>query len=196
MSFLLSKPESIPQPAGDHIVKILGSVLEQVTKRNARYPIISNSITKFDGLGPPEIAIRPYLDRIFRYANCSNECFVLSLIFVDRIIQRHPDFYISSLNIHRLFITSIITAAKFFDDVYYNNAFYARVGGLNIEEINDLEIEFLFLLNFSLHTDPDEYERYRLELESQGEEITALTGEIFHEEKSQTRTNNAQNSLV
>ena len=51
-----------------------------------------------------------------------------------QVVQFNPDFVISSLNVHRLLITSIMLASKFFDDVYYNNAYYARVGGIsNIE---------------------------------------------------------------
>jgi hypothetical protein len=57
-------------------------------------------------------------------------------------------------------------AAKFFDDTYFNNAFYARVGGVPIVELNSLEVEFLFMINFSLHVDTVEYERYRKELQA------------------------------
>ncbi len=31
----------------------------------------------------------------------------------------------------RLLITSIMTAAKFFDDKYYKNEYYAKVGGIS-----------------------------------------------------------------
>ena len=30
---------------------------------------------------------------------------------------------------------SIMLASKFFDDVYYNNAYYARVGGISNTEV-------------------------------------------------------------
>jgi hypothetical protein len=33
-----------------------------------------------------------------------------------------------------------MAAAKFFDDSYYNNAFYAKVGGVPAWEINALEV--------------------------------------------------------
>lgn len=56
-----------------------------------------------------------------KYAACSGECFVLALVYIDRIIQSNPTFVVNSLNIHRLLITSIMLAAKFFDDQYFNN---------------------------------------------------------------------------
>jgi hypothetical protein len=51
-------------------------------------------------------------------------------------------------------------AAKFFDDCYYNNRYYARIGGVDATEINQLEVEFLFMTNFQLYVDPDCYVQY------------------------------------
>ena len=55
-------------------------------------------------------------------------------------------------------------AAKFFDDAYYNNAYYAKVGGVLVSEMNGLEVDFLFRINFSLHVTPDIFGKYRAEL--------------------------------
>lgn len=45
-----------------------------------------------------------YLDRILKYSSCSNECFVLGLIYMDRFIQRNG-FALTALNVHRVAIT-------------------------------------------------------------------------------------------
>lgn len=63
------------------------------------------TFTIFHALKPPAISIHKYLLRIFQYANCSRSCFVVALIYIDRIIQRNASFMITSLNIHRLLIT-------------------------------------------------------------------------------------------
>ena len=55
-------------------------------------------------------------------------------------------------------------AAKFFDDYFYNNAFYAKLGGVASAEMNSLELEFLQLLNFSLFVSPEVYVKYHSEL--------------------------------
>merc|ERR1712083_844601 len=51
-------------------------------------------------------------------------------------------------------------AAKFFDDQYFNNAYYGKVGGVNPKEINSLEIEFLCMINFNLYVTTEEYQAY------------------------------------
>ena len=67
---------------------------------------------------------------------------------------------------HRVVITAILLAAKFFDDAYYNNAYYSKVGGVLVSEMNGLEVDFLFRINFSLHVTPDVFDKYRAELVS------------------------------
>jgi hypothetical protein len=89
----------------------------------------------------------------------------MALIYIDRLIQRN-NFLLTELNMHRVVITAILLAAKFFDDAYYNNAYYSKVGGVLVSEMNGLEVDFLFRINFSLHVSPDIFAKYKAELVS------------------------------
>lgn len=153
----------VTEERGVSIVPVLSCVLNQLCLRNDQHPD-HKSISKFHALRPPAITIKDYLNRIAKYASCSGECFVLALVYIDRIIQSNPSFVVNSLNIHRLLITSVMLAAKFFDDQYFNNAYYAKVGGVPCNEINSLEVEFLFMTNFSLFVGTDTYRQYYTEL--------------------------------
>mmetsp|Transcript_1914 Transcript_1914/g.2726 ORF Transcript_1914/g.2726 Transcript_1914/m.2726 type:complete len:223 (-) Transcript_1914:297-965(-) len=156
--------DSRPDRTGKTIVPVLACVLNQLCARNDRLALDPKYVSKFHALRPPGITIRDYLERIAKYAACSGECFVLALVYIDRIIQSNPSFVVNSLNIHRLLITSVMISAKFFDDQYFNNAYYAKVGGVPCKEMNSLEVEFLFLTNFSLFVTYDTYKQYHTEL--------------------------------
>lgn len=145
-----------------NIVQVLAAVLQKLIDANDSRSE-PGKVTKFHALRAPSITVRNYLERILKYANCSGECFVLALVYIDRLIQRN-NYVINSLNVHRIVITSVMLAAKFFDDHYYNNTYYAKIGGVPRNEMNLLELEFLFLVNFSLYLDPDEYRKYHTEL--------------------------------
>ena len=54
----------------------------------------------------PQITIKAYLERIEKYANCSPSCFVVSLIYIDRLCQ-HSVMSLSLLNVHRILITAV-----------------------------------------------------------------------------------------
>uniref|UniRef100_A0A6T6F4E0 Cyclin n=1 Tax=Craspedostauros australis TaxID=1486917 RepID=A0A6T6F4E0_9STRA len=158
--------EATPQQAAEGlaIVKILAAVLDRLVCTNASHAQTDpGQISKFHALKAPGIGIQQYLERIHRYASCSNECFILALIYIDRLIQRN-NFLLTELNVHRVVITAILLAAKFFDDAYYNNAYYSKVGGVLVSEMNGLEVDFLFRINFSLHVTPDVFKKYKDEL--------------------------------
>lgn len=57
-----------------------------------------------------------------------------------------------------------MTAAKFFDEKFSNNAYFAKVGGVSTIEMNSLEMEFLSMIQYQLHIYPSIYEQYRDEL--------------------------------
>jgi hypothetical protein len=122
-----------PDEVGTSIVPVLACVLNQLCARNDR--LSHKGVSKFHALRPPAIGIRDYLQRVLKYAACSGECFVLALVYIDRIIQSNPSFVVNSLNIHRLLITSVMLAAKFFDDQYFNNAYYAKVGKSGVSSL-------------------------------------------------------------
>jgi len=148
----------------NYIVPVLASVLNQLIARNDKMPINPEGMTRFHAFKPPSITVQNYLNRVVKYVACSTECFIMALIYIDRIIQRNTYFIITSLNVHRLLITSVMLAMKFFEDSYYTNAYYAKVGGVSCSEMNLLELDFLFLIDFSLNVSPELFNRYRAEL--------------------------------
>jgi len=63
-----------------------------------------------------------------------------------------------------MLITSVMVATKFVDDETFNNQYYAKVGGLQVQELNHLERAFLNLIRFDLPVPHDLYDRYHNEL--------------------------------
>ncbi|KAJ0259212.1 Cyclin-U4-1 [Hirschfeldia incana] len=145
------------------LIVFLSSLLERVAESNdqsRRVTTQSQSVSVFHGLSRPTITIQSYLERIFKYANCSPSCFVVAYVYLDRFTQRQPSLPINSFNVHRLLITSVMVSAKFLDDLYYNNAYYAKVGGISTKEMNLLELDFLFGLGFDLNVKPNTFHAY------------------------------------
>ncbi|KNC73547.1 hypothetical protein, variant, partial [Sphaeroforma arctica JP610] len=89
-----------------------------------------------------------------------NECYILLLIYLDRISQNYPSFCINSFNAHRMILTGLVLAAKFSQDRYFTNTHYARVGGLPGRELKALELEFLARITYALWADSHLLEAY------------------------------------
>ncbi|KAL6124545.1 hypothetical protein ACLB2K_077057 [Fragaria x ananassa] len=142
-------------------ITFLSSLVQRVAESNdlnSQFQI--QKVSVFHGLTRPTISIQSYLERIFKYANCSPSCLIVAYVYLDRFTQKQPSLPINSFNVHRLLITSVMVAAKFMDDLYYNNAYYAKVGGISTAEINFLEVDFLFGLSFNLNVTPTTFTTY------------------------------------
>ena len=60
----------------------------------------------------------------------------------------------------------MVLAIKYNEDDYYSNKYYAKVGGINLEEINTLEYNLLILLNFEVFIDDETYNKYKEQLKN------------------------------
>jgi len=109
----------------------------------------------------PSISVKDYVNLCLRCFCCSNECYVLALVYIMRIIKAHPDITVCSLSAHRLLFFALLLATKFHDEDCYSNAFYAKIGGLPIEEMLRLEVKFLKMLDFNAYVGPQEYQFYQ-----------------------------------
>ncbi|KAG0367933.1 hypothetical protein BGZ54_002964 [Gamsiella multidivaricata] len=164
---------------------MLASLLERITTANDKIkqalpepetPLvmtpaqhqIHTSFTRFHARSIPSISINAYLTRILKYCPCANECFLSLLVYFDRMARNVEEitggegrqFSIDSYNIHRLIIAGIMVSAKYFSDVFFTNSRYAKVGGLPVSELNQLEVEFLTLNNFALAISIEELQTY------------------------------------
>ncbi|KAG7554482.1 Cyclin PHO80-like [Arabidopsis suecica] len=146
-----------------NVITAMSSLLQRVSETNddlSRPFREQQRISAFNALTKPSISIRSYMERIFKYADCSDSCYIVAYIYLDRFIQKQPFLPIDSFNVHRLIITSVLVSAKFMDDLCYNNAFYAKVGGITTEEMNLLELDFLFGIGFQLNVTVSTYNDY------------------------------------
>ncbi|KAG6814970.1 hypothetical protein H0H87_006179 [Tephrocybe sp. NHM501043] len=73
-------------------------------------------------------------------------------------------FVVDLFNIHRFVIAGVTVASKFFSNVFYTNSRYAKVSGLPLAELNQLELQFLLLNDFRLIKSSASMQRYTKQL--------------------------------
>lgn len=103
-----------------NVITAMSSLLQRVSEMNddLSRPLWEHQrISAFSALTKPSISVRSYMERIFKYANCSDSCYIVAYIYLDRFIQKQPFVPIDSFNVHRLIITSVLVSAKFMDDL-------------------------------------------------------------------------------
>lgn len=90
--------------------------------------------------------------------SCSDSCYVIGLVYLMRISEK---ILVTEYNIHRLLLISFVLATKIYDDEYFENKYYAKIGGISNKEINSMELEFVELLEFNLFVKEVEFELWK-----------------------------------
>ena len=145
----------------DDLIPYVANLLEDTVNRFDSEN--RKTLTAFTGL-KSSFAPHILVGRLWKYCGASPCCFVCALIYLEKIKRVYPSIYVTSRSFVRLFVTSTMIAAKFYDDSHQSNKVWAELGGLSAEEMKRLELEFLFLLNFRTYISRQEYDWYSSEL--------------------------------
>ncbi|KAJ6289350.1 hypothetical protein OIU76_025210 [Salix suchowensis] len=129
------------------VLTMLSHVIEKLVARNDK--LVDGMDKKLDGMSSGLARVGKSLN-VFHGVRAPN-------ISIVKYLER----------LYKLLVTSVMVASKMLDDVHYNNAFYARVGGVSNAELNRLEMEFLFLLDFGVTVSSRVFESYCLHLEKE-----------------------------
>lgn len=148
--------------AQERLVSVFSQMLDETVKRNDSLQRRMN-MASFEGTRPA-ITASAYVRRIVKYGGLSPCCFVVGLIYLERLKRRDHTVCLTSQTFQRLLLVAVMEAAKFLDDFYYSNKHWAEIGGLKTVEINALELEFIFRLGFSLFVSREEYDHYAAQL--------------------------------
>lgn len=115
----------------------------------------------FRSTSVPKMSIGDYFDRIRQTFDITPECYVLALIYIDRLVGLYPGLSVDAYSIHRLFLVGMVAGVKYHDDDHQPNGDYAYVGGLSPQALNALERHFLEMLQWRLHVEEDEFTKYK-----------------------------------
>ncbi|CAD8191195.1 unnamed protein product [Paramecium octaurelia] len=139
------------------LLKCIATILEEIVEETDK---LDSSSTSFHASKIPAITLENYLIRIAKYAKCTDECFVIALIYLDKVQELNPSILLNSHCVHRFLIIAIVLAIKFQDDDYYRNDYYSKIAGISLKELNQLESELLELLNYDLFISKELYNIY------------------------------------
>jgi hypothetical protein len=123
--------------------------------------------TRFHSQVTPTVSIRAYFYRIIHYAHPSTEALINVGVQIERLYNHAMKIgdmdAVCLVTMHRLLGIALMVQAKFDDDFIYSNAFMSRVLGMQLAEVNQLEIDFVHLVEFNLWIQPNAQRLFLLE---------------------------------
>lgn len=101
----------------------------------------------------------------YRWLRCSNSCFTLAGIYLFRYLRcenRRGSYHsLTPWNAHRLSYISLIIGAKYLDDYFPSNAVYAKVGGMTLSKLNEIERQFLHDIEYNVFVSTKQFKAQR-----------------------------------
>lgn len=101
--------------------------------------------------------ITNYINYIMILNKCHKSLVFISIIYLQRIKSFYKGFRLIYKNFHKFFITAMLVATKMYEDLFYNNLYWAKKTNISLQELNELEIEFLYAIKFDLVVTEEEY---------------------------------------
>ncbi|KAI8622731.1 cyclin-domain-containing protein [Chytriomyces sp. MP71] len=146
------------------IMTMIIEMLDRLTSHNDNIPLSHANLTRFHSRAIPGISVADYVRRIVKYASIEKAVVLLVLVYIDRICDLHKTFTISSLTSHRFLISALTSGSKAVSDIYCTNTHFAKVGGITLQELNLLEVEFCTMINWRLACNHQLLQQYYVNL--------------------------------
>jgi hypothetical protein len=177
-------------------VNALKSPPKDERAKKARSAKISPSPTKCENLPPKgdmmnpgtteipsaEVAAIPsvdqiarYLREIFRTAQCSVDCTIVCLIYIERLMQT-SGLQLTVRNWRSLIAIAMLLASKVHDDLSMINADFACFLPFTVEQINAWERQFLAGIKYDVRVSAGHYTKYYFDLREKA--IRHFAGEL------------------
>ena len=148
-------PVSYEEADPRDLVVLISSMLLELIQFNDKIPLHQGRLTRFHSRSPPRISVKDYLQRLTTHATLSPPILLSMVYYIDRLCALYPAFTVSSLTIHRFLIASATVASKGLSDSFWTNKTYSRVGGISMNELALLELEFLFRVEWRIVPQPE-----------------------------------------
>lgn len=145
------------------LIRVVTSDIEDFSAANESdldHDSLSEEQRAFFNLHRQPFSMSFYVQRLVTYCNCSAACFIGALIYLDRVQVACRVLSLTEQNSHRLLSTALLIAIKYLDDEHCSNSYYASVFGIDIAEMNSLELTFLGIIEWRLYIEPSVYALY------------------------------------
>lgn len=103
----------------------------------------------------PNLTIEDFLIRVAKYSKIEPSTMVSMFIYIMRVIK--SGIVLGYCNVYRIILGACVLSVKFNEDSKFPYFYYAKIGGLTLQELSKVEYEMYTKLNFSLFITEDEF---------------------------------------
>lgn len=84
---------------------------------------------------------------------------ILTMMNIDKILSK--EFILTFSNVKNVLFTCMVITQKYYEDENFTDKDYSKIINIDANELIQMEIEFLSLIDFSLHISDEEFNKYK-----------------------------------
>uniref|UniRef100_A0A673B1I9 Cyclin Y n=1 Tax=Sphaeramia orbicularis TaxID=375764 RepID=A0A673B1I9_9TELE len=145
-----------------------GALLDIFDER--RHPLSNSEVPlDYDQHDPEHKQIYRFVRTLFSSAQLTAECAIVTLVYLERLLA-YADMDLRPGNWKRMVLGAVLLASKVWDDQAVWNVDYCHIlKDVTVDDMNELERQFLELLQFNINVPSSVYAKYYFDLRSLSE---------------------------